>query len=363
MQKYNFLFLLILIFITSCDPFDNIIEKKSNQDAAIYYVANNIKTPENIGDTIKIATWNIKFGGGRIDFFFDCYGDRVLMKKSEVINNLTALVKKINQMNPDVLYMQEVDIDSKRSAYVDQLQWLLDNTNLNYGYYGSQWKSDYVPSDGIGKMNSGSAILCKFPLTNGERIPLPLIDEQSGIVQYFYLRRNILKAKTTINGKDLYLITTHTSAYSTDGTRLKQLKQIKDETEKLNSEGKTFILGGDFNTIPPNSHIYENFDDSACANDPDFAAQSFKDQLDYMKIFSDCYEQAISQDRYDYDNSKFYSFTSDKNGFWNRKLDYIFTNGDFVDSTGMVHQDVSTGGMETMPLSDHAPLSVEFILK
>ncbi len=362
MQRILFLSLIIFIAFTSCDPFDNIIEKDSNQDAAIYYVANNIKTPQNTSDTLKIVTWNIKFGGGRIDFFFDCYGDRVLMKYDEVIENLKGLVKKIKQMNPDVLYMQEVDINSKRSAYVDQLQWILDNTDLNYGYYASQWKSDYVPSDGIGKMNSGSAILCKYKLTNGERIPLPLIEEQSGIVQYFYLRRNILKAKTTIKDKDLYLVTTHTSAYSTDGTRLKQLQQIKEEVSKLDAEGKTFILGGDFNTIPPNSHVYENFEDSACADDPDFAAQSFKDELDYMNIF-DCYEPAITQDRYNNDNALFYSFTSNKNDFWNRKLDYIFTNGDFVDSTGMVHQDISTGGMETMPLSDHAPLSVSFILK
>ena len=25
--------------------------------------------------------YNVKFGGGRIDFFFDCFGDRVLMSK------------------------------------------------------------------------------------------------------------------------------------------------------------------------------------------------------------------------------------------------------------------------------------------
>lgn len=354
---------VLLFLLVSCDPFDTIIENDSNKDAAIHYIANNIKTPEKTSDTLNIVTWNIKFGGGRIDFFFDCYGDRVIMKKEEVLSNLEGLVKKIKQMNPDVLYLQEVDLNSKRSAYIDQLQWILDNTDLNYAYYGSQWRSDYIPSDGIGKMNSGSAILCKYKLTDGERIPLPLIKEQSGIVQYFYLRRNILKAKTTINGKDLWLITTHTSAYSTDGTRLKQLQQIKEEVSKLDSQDYTFILGGDFNTIPPNSHVYENFADSACADDPDFAAQSFKDELDYMKIFFDCYEPAITQDRYDDDNARFYSFTSDKNGFWNRKLDYIFTNGDFIDSTGMVHQDISTGGMETMPLSDHAPLSVSFILK
>jgi endonuclease/exonuclease/phosphatase family metal-dependent hydrolase len=64
---------------------------------------------------------------------------------------------------------------------------------------------------------------------------------------------------------------------------------------------------------------------------------------------------------YDADNSLYYSFTSDKNGFWNRKLDYIFSNGNFVANSGMVHQDETTGGMKTMPLSDHAPITVLFV--
>ena len=351
-----------LLILVSCDPFNTIIENESNSDAAYYYTATNIK-PAPAKDTLKVMTWNIKFGGGRIDFFFDCYGDRVLMKKDEVESNMQGLVSKINQYNPDILFLQEVDIDSKRSAFVDELQYLLDHSNMNYAYYGSQWKADYVPSDGIGRMNSGSAILSKYPLDNAERIPLPLIEEQSSVVQYFYLRRNILKADCKIGNKTIVLFTTHTSAYSTDGTRLKQLNQIKQEIDNVNSKGKTFILGGDFNTIPPNSVVYEDFDDDACKDDPDFAAQSFKDELDYMKMFIDNYTPAISQARYDADNSLYYSFTSDKNGFWNRKLDYIFTNGIFVDNSGMVHQDESTGGMATMPLSDHAPVSVTFVIQ
>ncbi len=362
MKKIFVLLGIVIIIFQSCDPFNNIIENDSETDAAFYYTTDNIVTPV-IKDTLTIASWNIKFGGGRIDFFFDCYGDRVLMTKDEVISNLKNIVDEIAMISPDILYLQEVDIDSKRSAYVDELQWILDNTNLNYAYYGSQWKSDYVPSDGIGRMNSGSAILSKYPLKDAKRIPLPLIEEQSGIVQYFYLRRNILRATVTINNKNIVALTTHTSAYSSDGTRLKQLNQIKTEIDNINSAGQKFILGGDFNTIPPNSTVYENFDDDACKDDPDFAAQSFKDQLDYMKMFIDSYEPAITQANYDNDNSLYYSFTSDKKGFWNRKLDYIFTNGDFVDNSGVVIQDINTGGMETMPFSDHAPITVKYILK
>ena len=137
----------------------------------------------------------------------------------------------------------------------------------------------------------------------------------------------------------------------------------KTEVDLIDSEGKDFILGGDFNTIPPNSAIYENFDDDKCADGSDFESQSFKEELTTMKMFIDNYQIAIPQAKYDLDNSKYFSFTSDKDGFWNRKLDYIFTNGNFVTNTGMVHQDVSTGGFNTMVLSDHAPVSVKYVLK
>ncbi len=360
------LLFFILFSVFSCDPFHSIIENKSNEDAVIYYQAKNLKPAAQNPDTLKIVTWNIKFGGGRIDFFFDCYGDRVLMTKEEVISNMDGIIAKIKSLNPDIIYLEEADIQSKRSAFVDQVQMILDNTDLNYGVYASQWQTDYVPSDGVGKVNSGNAILSKYKLTNAERIPLQLIGEDPGYVQYFYLRRNLLKTTVNVSNKDIVLFGTHTSAYSNDGTRLKQLKTIKKTIDETNSEGKTFILGGDFNTIPPNSVVYEHFDDAACDSTSDYYEHGFAGQLDYMQMFYDSYTPAISQTRYGTTlntQQKFFSFTSDKNGFWNRKLDYIFTNGTFSGNSGHVHQTGDDDGIPTMPLSDHAPLSVKFSLK
>jgi len=370
MSKYlGMVLIVVILFATSCDPFNSIIEKKSNSDAVTYYKAENIKSTIT-GDTLNIVTWNIKFGAGRIDFFFDCYGDRVIMKKEEVISNMNGVINKIKSLNPDIIYLQEADVQSKRSAFIDQIQIILDNTDLNYGVYASQWKADFVPSDGVGKVNSGNAILSKYELTDAERMPLDLIAEDPAYVQYFYLRRNILKANAKIGDKDFVLYGTHTSAYSNDGTKLKQLKAIKEELDKTNSEGKTFIMGGDFNTIPPNSVRYELFDDGAeaggCDSTSSYFETGFAGQLDDMKMFFDTYNAAIPLSKYgltDANQKNYYSFTADKNGFWNRKLDYIFTNKDFAGNSGKVHQKGNDDGLPTMPLSDHAPLSVKFKLK
>jgi len=366
---FGSILLLAILFATSCDPFNTIIENKSNKDAVVFYKAENIKTPATT-DTLKVVSWNIKFGAGRIDFFFDCYGDRSIMTKEEVITNMNGVINKIKSLNPDVIYLQEADIQSKRSAFIDQVQMILDNTDLNYGVYASQWQADFVPSDGVGKVNSGNAILSKYELTDAERIPLALIEEDPGYVQYFYLRRNILKANIKVANKDFVVYNTHTSAYSNDGTKLKQLKTIKEELDKTNSEGKTFIIGGDFNTIPPNSVVFKLFDDGAeaggCDSTSSYFETGFDGQLDDMKMFFDAYTPAISLAKYgttEASQEKYYSFTSNKDGFWNRKLDYIFTNKDFAGNSGKVHQRGNDDGIPTMPLSDHAPLSVKISLK
>src|SRR5262249_22753053 len=146
--------------------------------------------------------------------------------RDEVEHNMAGLAKKIRQVDPDVLFIEEVDINSKRSAFVNELQYLLDHTRLNYAVYGSQWRADFVPSDGLGAVDSGNAILAKFPLHDARRLALPLRSDLSAIERYFYLRRNLLVArlddaalKEFAPGEHLWLLGTHAEAYAKDGTK------------------------------------------------------------------------------------------------------------------------------------------------
>ncbi len=359
MKKSYLLLLFLVITVISCDPFHAIL----HEDDVDYYTASNL-VPGEMPDTFKVMTWNIKFGGGRIDFFFDCYGDRVIMTKSEVIDNMEGLASKINQYNPDILFMQEVDMDSKRSAMVNQVQWILDNTALNYAVYASQWKADFVPSNGIGRINSGNCIASKWELSKAVRIGLPLMEEQSAIVRYFYLKRNILHAKMTYGNKDINLITTHLSAYSHDGTKKKQVDILYNLIDSLDRTHEQFILGGDFNCLPPGSEKLNNFPDAVCEAEK-FSADDFTEETDWLVPFYK-FNAAIPLDIYQKDNTPYFSHTTKSpanGGFWSRKLDYIFTNGNLVKGSGMVHQDKSSGGMNTMDLSDHAPVTVKYVVK
>jgi endonuclease/exonuclease/phosphatase family metal-dependent hydrolase len=351
--------LAAVLVLSGCDPFNTEFD---DLETPVSYQAHGDKPAPDPTQPLRVMNYNVKFGGGRIDFFFDCFGDRVLMSKEEVIANLERLLPVIQKYDPDVLVLQEVDVNSKRGAYVDQVQWLLDHSDLKYGLYASQWKADYIPSDGLGAMDDGNAILSKYPFSDSQRIALKLRTEQSGIERYFYLKRNVLRAKLEVPGKQpTYVVATHADAYSKDGTKRQHIERFKQELDTLAADGNTVLGVGDLNTLPPGTKKQFGFPDSVC-KDEEFIADDYRAEADWLDSLYADFTPEVPLDVYQADNESYFSHSVDKNSFWNRKLDYIFTNATVVPDSGLVHQDKAHGGIETMPLSDHAPVSVEIEL-
>jgi endonuclease/exonuclease/phosphatase family metal-dependent hydrolase len=351
--------LWLSLWLLACDPLHTDLEhaKPVYRQAQAHPI-----DPPRVAGVLRVMNWNIKFGGARIDFFFDCYGDRVLMTQREVTDHLRNLAAAIRHFDPDVLLLQEVDINAKRSGYVDQLQFLLDHTDLNYGVYASQWRADFIPSDGLGAMDDGNAILSRWPLRDAQRIPLARRTDQSTAERYFYLQRNILVATTDIP-EPLVVVNVHTDAYGKDGTKLEHIARFERELDELDSRGVRFVAGGDLNTLPPSSSKLSGFPDSVC-KDESYIADDYSSETDALLGLYAKYEPYVTIETYLADEARYFTHTVQgprTGGFWNRTLDYLFTNGDFVDLSGTVHQDAATGGIETMPLSDHAPVDVELV--
>lgn len=341
--------------LVACDPFHTDVAHLPPRYARRSTLA---AAPTPVG-SIRVMNWNVKFGGARLDFFFDCFGDRVLMHEAEVTANLDAVAAAIRHFDPDVVLLQEVDLNSKRSAYVNELQYLLEHTDLNYGVYASAWKADYVPSDGLGAIDTGNAVLSRWPLHDARVIALGLRTDQSSAEQYFSYRRTMLVASTDVPGAaPLAVVNIHTDAYGTDGTKLRHIARFEQELDALDTAGVRFVAGGDLNTLPPGTTKLSGFPDTVCTNE-DYIADDYTADVGVLDGLYASYEPAITTARYVADEASFFSHTVDGRGFWNRTLDYLFTNGDFVDATGTVHQDTASGGIETMPLSDHAPVTVE----
>lgn len=312
-------------------------------------------------EALRVMTWNIKYGGARIDFFYDGHGDRVVMERAEVLANLEGLAAKIRQVDPDVLLLQEVDVGSRRSARVDELIWLLEHTSLNFAAYASQWRVRHVPSHGIGEVDAGVAILSRYPLAEAERVSLPLIDDQDGVTQYFFLRRCLLTARVDVPGRGaVRFACLHSSAFTGGRTRALQIAGVLRALERFEARGETIVLGGDFNVIPPFSERYSGYEDLAEVEEI-FEASSYEGEAEELLPLYERLQAAVPLERYREDNAPFFTHSTTREVFWNRKLDYLFTSGAWREGSAITHQD-ERSGMETMSRSDHAPLSAELEL-
>ena len=360
-QLTPFKFILIFgIIFSACEP---IVNEFDDIEDAVMYRANTI-TDVSAQNTVKVMTWNIRFGVARLRFFGDGCGDRVVMKKSEVIKGLEGLAEKIKQEDPDILLLQEVDVQSKKTGYIDQAQWLLDHTDFNYGAYASMWESQVILADGLGRVNTGNLILSKWKLENAERYQLPLRGDQDALTKYFYLRRNAIKAKVAMPGKPFYAVNTHLTAFATDDTKQKHIDAFKAILDGIAVEGGYFIAGGDLNEIPPNASKMDYCLDDQCKGesfheygidkgDTHKEGSYFAPEITWLSSFFKSYTPAISLDVYGAYETDHFTHSPDDNLQLDRKLDYLWTNTTWINGT--THQEATT-------LSDHIPVSAQWVI-
>ncbi len=369
----NTLSIIFVFLAIGCEPF---VTEFSDSEDPLTFKATAIPDSSNIylGGNIKVVSWNIRFGIGRFPFFGDSCGDQVIVENQDLEDNMSAIATKINEMNADVVLLQEVDIESKRTGYLNQVQYLLDNTYLNYAVYASMWEVDFVPSHGLGRVNTGNAILSKYDLTDGERIKLALrTDHEDSLEEYFYLRRNILKVNIPAlqqGEKNLFAVNIHATAFATDDTKQKHIDKYIEELNIINTNGDIFVSGGDLNSVPPGSSIDFCDKDKCDEDDSTYVGDhvshregsyfnNFTDEPNILSPLYNDYQPAIDAESYNledhFTHAPVTSMIDDSTfTLHDRKLDYLFTNGSWDPGSGNTHQDL-------WELSDHMPVSADFI--
>jgi endonuclease/exonuclease/phosphatase family metal-dependent hydrolase len=335
------------------------------QERAVYYEkAQKVSFPVP-DSTIRVMTWNIRFGIGRGPWFGDACGYKVIYSKNEIMAILQLIADRINTVKPDILMIQEADINSTRSAYIDQLRWLLEHTYFNYAVYGSQWKAQFIPSDGLGRMNESNAILSRWPLSDAIRIQLALRKDQPSIERYFYERCCMVKARVDIPGfKSFYAVNIHASAFATDDTKHQHLEEFKSELDQMSSEGSMFVAGGDLNTLPPQSdstdYCFEDMCDGESFHHPGDDpmhkdGSNYTPEKEWLVPFYEDYKSAVDHNEYILNQDLFFTHTTRPEHLWDRTLDYLFTNNRWRSGATVVHQTF-------IQESDHAPVSGELVL-
>jgi len=353
---------LILLINRSCEQPATGFE---DEEDAVFYTKSDITLPLKPDSTVRIMTWNIRFGIGRGPWFGDACGYKVIYRQDEIIKNLNSIADRINSVQPDILLLQEVDINSSRSAYLNELQWLLDHTYFNYAVYGSQWKAQFIPSDGLGRMDEANAILSRWPVEEAKRIQLGLRQDQDGLTRYFYERCCMVKAKISIPGfETVYAVNIHASAFATDDTKHQHIVAFKKELDQIAGDNGWFVAGGDLNTLPPGSDSTDYCFEDMCpgesfhqpGDDPQHKEGSnYTPESTWLGSFYNDYQSAVGLHEYQQNQAAYFSHTTRPEHTWDRTLDYLFTNNRWRAGSAVVHQDFLYD-------SDHAPVSADFVL-
>ncbi len=354
---------ILLAGIPSCEP---PATGFNDTEDAVFYTRNQLVFAPQPDSSVRVMTWNIRFGIGRGEWFGDACGDKVVYTENEVLEKLQSVVDRINQVKPDILLLQEVDINSKRSAYVDQLRWILDRTDFNYAVYGLQWKAQFIPSDGLGRLHEANAILSRWPIGASTRIQLPLRQDQDALTRYFYERCCMVKAKIEIPGAGaFYALNIHASAFATDDTKHQHIMAFKDEMDKIANDGGWFVAGGDLNTLPPGSDSTDYCYEDMCpgesfhqsADDPMHKdGSNYTPESLWLNDLYAMYKCAVELADYKQNQEAYFTHTTRPEHSWDRTLDYLFTNSRWQSGSTMTHQDFISD-------SDHAPVSSIVILK
>ena len=136
------------------------------------------------------------------------------------------------------------------------------------------------------------------------------------------------------------------------------ISEVGEDVTSCKPGDHVFVMAGDLNTLPPGSLKLKDFSDSVCPKEGPFDADDFSEETTWLAPFYEAYQSAVPLPDYQENNAAYFTHTTNKEGFWNRKLDYLFTNGTFVPGSDITHQGSWAGGVNTMELSDHAPVTV-----
>ena len=206
-----------------------------------------------VSEPLTVVAWNIGYGalGDNADFFMD--GGKMVntADKARVERNLQGMAGALEELQPDLLLLQEVDIGSTRSHGVNEREWFehcLPGFSSAFAYNFNALFVPY-PLPPIGHVESGLVTLSRYQIGEAQRISLPC--PFSWPVRMANLKRCLLVTRLPAgdSGRELVLVNLHLEAYDDGEGKAAQTKQLADFLQAEAEKGSYVIAGGDFNQL------------------------------------------------------------------------------------------------------------------
>ena len=212
------------------------------------------------GESVTVLSWNIGYAGlgSNADFFMDGGENVKSSDRARVESNLQDIRELLyGEGAPDLILLQEVDVNSSRTYGIDQSACLTAGNAAHALNYSCPFVPFPLPP--IGKVNSGVFTTADYAIDRAERISLPC--PFSWPVSTANLKRCLLVSYLPIEGSDrqLVLVNLHLEAYDDGEGKIAQTRQLNEFIQSEYEKGNYVIAGGDFNQIFPGSlEVYPN---------------------------------------------------------------------------------------------------------
>ncbi|MBO8140746.1 MAG: endonuclease/exonuclease/phosphatase family protein [Firmicutes bacterium] len=184
--------------------------------------ATSFRQPPAVSGRLRVMTYNIRWGLG-----------------ADGRRDLTRTAAVLRQLDADIVILNEVDVNWRRSGNSDQPARLAAEAGYPYVYFGASFRT--WASGSLKASAYGNAILSRHPIVSAHTIPLPNPLRREP--------RSVLVARVLVGGQALTVLGTHLGLH-----RFERLEQAGHIARLVNAS-EPVILMGDFNAFPGSEEI------------------------------------------------------------------------------------------------------------
>lgn len=313
--------------------------------------------PLQPGQDVKVLNWNVQyFAGDGYVFWYDLLdgsGPDERPSAADITATLEEVARVITVEQPDVVLLQEVDDGATRTDGEDQLarlQELLGDDAYACHASAFYWRAAFVPHPRImGSVGMKLSTLSRHRIESATRHQLAQMPSDL-LTRQFDIRRATLETRLPVEGGDeLVVLNTHLDAFAQGSdTMERQVAQTRSLLDDLTDRGLPWVMGGDFNLLPPGPQ-YD-------ALGPDQQAYYAPDSE--LRVLTDVYDSVPSLDEASGpDAAQWFTHAPNDPAVdgADRTIDYLFHAPDVVLGDHRVRS-------EDLGTSDHLPLVATYRL-
>ena len=207
----------------------------------------NVISPEA---SLTVLTWNIGNGssGSDADYFLDGGTNVVTTTEDRVKENTDEIIARLQEYNPQIMLLQQVDFNSTRSFYYDESAAISSAFEETESSYAIDQKAHLVPWPWpmIGKIKGGSLTLSRINQKDAERIALSVTVKKPD--NLFSVRPCMVVTRYPIYSveQELVVINVRLISYENPEDIRNQMTALRDFMKEEYDKGNFVIAGGDF---------------------------------------------------------------------------------------------------------------------